>query len=74
MKRCVPSAPPQHTRLFGAGVLVRLCTVPCSGAGYLVLYNLVFVGPLVAILARSSRPPIYQKMARWQLHRRGALT
>src|SRR6266545_7805590 len=56
--------------LFGAGVLVGLCTVPCSGSvylavlallstqatvlagvGYLVLYNVVFVAPLVIILA-----------------------
>lgn len=78
--------------LFGAGVLVGLCTVPCSGAvyvavlallsaqatalagaGYLVLYNLVFVAPLVAILALASSPPIYRKMARWQLHHRASL-
>jgi cytochrome c biogenesis protein CcdA len=78
--------------LFGAGVLVGLCTVPCSGAvylavlallsiqttalagaGYLVLYNLVFVAPLVAILALASSPPVYRKMARWQLHHRPSL-
>lgn len=78
--------------LFGAGVLVGLCTVPCSGAvylavlallsaqatalagaGYLVLYNLVFVAPLVAILALASSPPVYRKMARWQLHHRASL-
>lgn len=78
--------------LFGAGVLVGLCTVPCSGAvylavlallsaqatalagaGYLVLYNLVFVAPLVAILALASSPPVYRRMARWQLHHRASL-
>lgn len=78
--------------LFGAGVLVGLCTVPCSGAvyvavlallsaqatalagaGYLVLYNLVFVAPVVAILALASSPPVYRKMARWQLHHRASL-
>lgn len=78
--------------LFGAGVLVGLCTVPCSGtvylavlallsaqatalagAGYLVLYNLVFVASLVAILALASSPPVYRKMARWQLHHRASL-
>ena len=82
--------------LFGAGVLVGLCTVPCSGAvylavlallsaqataqatalagaGYLVLYNLVFVAPLVIILALASSRLIYRKMARWQLHHRPSL-
>jgi cytochrome c biogenesis protein CcdA len=78
--------------LFGAGVLVGLCTVPCSGAvylavlallsaqttalagaGYLLLYNLVFVAPLVAILALASSPPVYRTMARWQLHHRPSL-
>jgi cytochrome c biogenesis protein CcdA len=56
--------------VFAAGVLVGLCTVPCSGAiylavlgllarqatylsglGYLVPYHVVFVAPLVAMLA-----------------------
>jgi len=78
--------------LFGAGVLVGLCTVPCSGAvylavlallsaqstllagvGYLVIYNLVFVAPLVAMLALASSPPVYRKLARWQLHQRALL-
>ncbi|MBI4498066.1 MAG: cytochrome C biogenesis protein [Chloroflexi bacterium] len=75
--------------LFGAGVLVGLCTVPCAGAvylavlallsaqttalagaGYLVLYNLVFVSPLVVLLALSSSPPVYRQLARWQVHHR----
>lgn len=75
--------------LFGAGVLVGLCTVPCAGAvylavlallstqvsfyqgvGYLVFYNLVFVSPLVVVLAVASSPPAYRQMARWQLHHR----
>lgn len=78
--------------LFGAGVLVGLCTVPCSGSvylavlallstqatflegvGYLVLYNAVFVAPLVVILALASSPPAYRRLARWQLHQRTAL-
>lgn len=78
--------------LFGAGVLVGLCTVPCSGAVYLavlalltsqttllqgviylILYNLVFVAPLVVILVLASRPAIYRRLARWQLHRRAYL-
>jgi cytochrome c biogenesis protein CcdA len=75
--------------LFGAGVLVGLCTVPCAGAvylavlallsaqatllagvGYLVLYNVVFVAPLVIILALASSPPVYRRLARWQLRQR----
>ena len=78
--------------LFGAGVLVGLCTVPCAGAvylavlallsaqatvlagvGYLVLYNVVFVAPLVVILALASSPPVYRRLARWQLRQRLAL-
>ncbi len=78
--------------LFGAGMLVGLCTVPCAGAvylavlallsaqatilagvGYLVLYNVVFVAPLVIILALASSPPIYRTLARWQLRQRLAL-
>jgi len=78
--------------LFGAGVLVGLCTVPCSGSvylavlallstqatvlagvGYLVLYNVVFVAPLVIVLALASSPPVYRKLARWQLRQRLAL-
>jgi cytochrome c-type biogenesis protein len=78
--------------LFGAGVLVGLCTVPCAGAvylavlallsaqatvltgvGYLVLYNVVFVAPLVIILALASSPPVYRRLARWQLRQRVVL-
>lgn len=78
--------------LFGAGVLVGLCTVPCSGAiylavlallatqatvisglAYLVLYNLVFVLPLVVVLVLASSRPMYQQLARWQLHNRASL-
>jgi cytochrome c-type biogenesis protein len=78
--------------LFGAGVLVGLCTVPCSGSvylavlallstqatvlagvGYLVLYNVVFVAPLVIVLALASSPPVYRRLARWQLRQRLAL-
>ena len=78
--------------LFGAGVLVGLCTVPCAGAvylavlallsaqatvlagvGYLVLYNVVVVAPLVVILALASSPPVYRRLARWQLRQRLAL-
>lgn len=78
--------------LFGAGALIGLCTVPCSGSvyvavlallssradaaqalAYLVLYNLAFVLPLVAILAAVATPPVLRALGRWQLHHRGAL-
>ena len=78
--------------VFTAGVLVGLCTVPCSGAiylavlgllasrttyltglGYLVLYNLVFVAPLVAMLAVAGSRPVFNRLGRWQLHHRAAL-
>jgi cytochrome c-type biogenesis protein len=78
--------------VFGAGVLVGLCTVPCSGAvylavlgllatqatlarglAYLVLYNLLFVLPLVGLLAVVGSRPVFNRLGRWQLHHRGAL-
>ena len=77
---------------LGAGVLVGLCTVPCSGAiylavlallsaqatwlaglGYLVLYNLLFVVPLVALLALAGSRPVFNRLGRWQLHHRRTL-
>ncbi|MBI4491650.1 MAG: cytochrome C biogenesis protein [Chloroflexi bacterium] len=78
--------------VFGAGVLVGLCTVPCSGAiylavlgllatqatlltglAYLVLYNLLFVLPLVLLLAVAGSRPVFNRLGRWQLHHRGEL-
>lgn len=75
--------------LVGGGVLIGLCTVPCSGAvylavlallaaqpsplagfGYLVLYNAVFVLPLVATLLLASARPALNRLARWNLHYR----
>jgi cytochrome c biogenesis protein CcdA len=75
--------------LVGGGVLIGLCTVPCSGAiyravlsllaaqpsalvgfGYLVLYNAVFVFPLVAILVVASARPTLNRLAHWNLHYR----
>lgn len=75
-----------------AGVLVGLCTVPCSGAiylgvlgllatrttyaeglAYLVLYNAIFVLPLVAMLALASSRKVFSTLGRWQLHHRSAL-
>ncbi|RIK33664.1 MAG: hypothetical protein DCC57_24895, partial [Chloroflexi bacterium] len=73
--------------LVGGGVLIGLCTVPCSGAvylgvlsllalqpsallgyGYLVLYNVVFVLPLVVILAVATARPTLRYLAHWNLH------
>lgn len=75
--------------LVVGGVLIGLCTVPCSGAiylavlallaaqssalagfGYLVLYNAVFVLPLVGILLAASARPTLNRLARWNLHHR----
>jgi len=75
--------------LVVGGVLIGLCTVPCSGAiylavlsllavqtsalagfGYLVLYNAVFVLPLVAILLAASARPALNRLAHWNLHHR----
>jgi cytochrome c-type biogenesis protein len=73
--------------LVTGGVLIGLCTVPCSGAiylgvlsllvlqptallgyGYLMLYNVAFVLPLVAILVAVSTRPTLNRLAHWNLH------
>jgi cytochrome c biogenesis protein CcdA len=73
--------------LVSGGILIGLCTVPCSGAvylgvlsllalqpsallgyGYLVLYNVIFVLPLVAILAAATARPALRQLAHWNLH------
>jgi cytochrome c-type biogenesis protein len=78
--------------LFGAGALIGLCTVPCSGNvylavlallssrsdlaqafGYLVVYNLAFVLPLIALLAIAATPVAMRALGRWQLHNRASL-
>ena len=78
--------------VFTAGVLVGLCTVPCSGAiylgvlgllatqttyteglAYLVLYNAIFVLPLVGMLAVASSRVVFNCLGRWQLHHRAEL-
>lgn len=75
--------------LVAGGVLIGLCTVPCSGAiylavlsllaaepsvlagfGYLVLYNVMFVLPLVIILLLASARPALNRLAHWNLHHR----
>ncbi|GMV05180.1 MAG: hypothetical protein AMXMBFR53_14590 [Gemmatimonadota bacterium] len=70
--------------LFAGGVLIGLCTVPCSGAvylavisllaaggnratgyGYLVLYNVVFVLPLLGMLALAAHRSTLRRLAEW---------
>ncbi len=77
------------TAMAGLGILVGLCTVPCSGAVYLavlsmlalqksfvqsymylVLYNVMFVVPLLAILAAASARPSMNRLAHWNTHHR----
>ena len=72
------------------GVLIGLCTVPCSGAVYLgvvallgasgtvgaglgglVLYNLAYITPLVALLVLASRPGLIRVINRWHLEHAG---
>lgn len=72
--------------VFAAGVLVGLCTVPCTGGiylgvlallsaqgaaatgfGLLVLYNVMFIVPLVAVLTLVTSRPAYRAVARWHL-------
>ena len=75
--------------LIIGGILIGLCTLPCSGAvylavlsllamqpttlagfGYLVLYNALFVLPLVVILLLASARPMLNRLAHWNLHHR----
>ncbi|MFV2093264.1 MAG: cytochrome c biogenesis CcdA family protein, partial [Hyphomicrobiales bacterium] len=76
--------------MFGLGILVGLCTVPCSGAIYLVVvsmlalqenfiksytyllvYNVMFVVPLIGLLLAASARPTLIRLGRWNLHHRG---
>ena len=76
--------------LLGGGVLIGLCTVPCSGAIYLgvvallgsggtvaaglgglVLYDLAYITPLVALLVLASRPGLIRVVNRWHLEHAG---
>lgn len=44
-----------------------------KGLAYLLLYNAVFVLPLVVLLGTASSRPVFQKVARWQLYHRQGL-
>jgi cytochrome c biogenesis protein CcdA len=52
------------------GVLSLLALQPSAllGYGYLVLYNLIFVLPLVVILIAASARPTLNRLAHWNLH------
>jgi cytochrome c biogenesis protein CcdA len=54
------------------GVLSLLALQPSAmlGYGYLVLYNLIFVLPLVIILIAASARPTLNRLAHWNLHHR----
>jgi cytochrome c biogenesis protein CcdA len=72
---------------IGAGILVGLCTFPCSGGiyvavitllnakttlawgvGYLALYNVMFVLPLIAILLATGNRVTAKAWAGWERH------
>ena len=52
------------------GVLSLLALQPTAlmGYGYLLLYNVIFILPLVAILAAASARPTLNRLAHWNLH------
>jgi len=52
------------------GVLSLLALQPSAllGYGYLVLYNLIFVVPLIVILVAASARPTLNRLAHWNLH------
>ncbi|MBI2773650.1 MAG: hypothetical protein HYX56_04055 [Chloroflexi bacterium] len=41
--------------------------------GYLVIYNLAFVVPLIVLLGAAATPVAMRALARWQLHNRASL-
>jgi len=52
------------------GVLSLLALQPSAllGYGYLVLYNLIFILPLVVVLVAASARPTLNRLAHWNLH------
>jgi cytochrome c biogenesis protein CcdA len=52
------------------GVLSLLAAQPTAlqGYGYLVLYNVIFVLPLVILLVAASSRPLLNRLAHWNLH------
>jgi cytochrome c biogenesis protein CcdA len=57
------------------GVLSLLALQPTAllGYSYLVLYNMVFVLPLLFILAVASARPTLNRLARWNLHHKASM-
>jgi cytochrome c-type biogenesis protein len=53
---------------LGVLSLLALQTSALLGYGYLVLYNLIFVLPLVVILVAASARPTLNRLAHWNLH------
>lgn len=75
--------------LFGLGMLVGLCELPCTGGPYLmvvgllhdsatfwpgfwylVLYNLIFILPLIIVLLIASDKGLHEKVSAWQARER----
>lgn len=48
--------------------LLTLQPTKMLGYGYLLLYNIVFILPLVVILITSTARPTLNRLARWNLH------
>jgi cytochrome c biogenesis protein CcdA len=43
------------------------------GYAYLVLYNMVFILPLVVVLVAASARPTLNRLARWNLHHKESI-
>lgn len=54
------------------GVLSLLAAQPSRlvGFGYLVLYNVIFVLPLLGIIVAATIPSLLRRLARWNVHHR----
>lgn len=57
------------------GVLSLLALQPTAllGYGYLLLYNVVFILPLVVILVAAAARPTLNRIARWNLHHKESM-
>ncbi len=53
--------------------LLALQPTALQGYAYLVLYNVVFILPLVAILIAASARPTLNRLARWNLHHKDSV-
>lgn len=64
----VGTVPRSGAVYLGALSLLALQPSVMLGYGYLVLYNLIFVLPLVIILIAASARPTFNRLAHWNLH------